>query len=183
MRKLLFIAFITVLGFKSVSAQGVQFGIQGGLNFSSLRNVDEPDQITAFNAGIVLDIPASERFSFQPGLTYSGQGYSIEDNTVDLSYLNVPLMLQYRIFHGLSLNAGPQVGFLLDAKDDDIDLKDSFESVDFGLNLGISYRFNNGFNLGAQYNMGLSDITDIEELDLSENGQNGVYQLSVGYFF
>ncbi|RZJ55928.1 MAG: PorT family protein, partial [Flavobacterium sp.] len=40
-----------------------------------------------------------------------------------LSYLNVPIMAKYYVIEKLSLEAGPQIGFLLSAKNQVDDLR------------------------------------------------------------
>ncbi|MEO6174508.1 MAG: porin family protein [Flavobacterium circumlabens] len=183
MKKFLVLAVVTVLGFTNVNAQKIKFGAKGGLNFASVSgdNTEGIDVVTSFNFGVVSEIPVSDKFSFQPELMYSGQGYSFNDNTIALNYLNIPLMGKYYLTKGLSLEAGPQIGFLLSAKNDKTDVKDSFNTFDFGVNFGLGYKLDNGLNFGARYNLGLTDINNLD--NSSSKNKNGVFQLSVGYFF
>ncbi|WP_413998358.1 porin family protein [Flavobacterium sp. W1B] len=183
MKKILLVAVITVLGLANVNAQEIKFGIKGGLNFASISgdNTENVDLVTAFNFGVLAEIPISEKFSFQPELMYSGQGYSFNDDTIALNYLNIPLMGKYYLTKGFSLEAGPQIGFLMSAKNDKTDIKDSFSTVDFGVNFGLGYKLNNGLNFGARYNLGLTDINNLD--NSSNKNKNGVFQLSIGYFF
>ncbi|MDW8850084.1 porin family protein [Flavobacterium sp. MMLR14_040] len=183
MKKFLLLAVVTVLGFTNVNAQEIKFGVKGGLNFATISgdNTEGIDVVTSFNFGVVSEIPLSDKFSFQPELMYSGQGYSFNDNTVALSYLNVPLMGKYYVTKGLSLEAGPQIGFLLAAKNEKTDVKDSFNTVDFGVNFGLGYKLENGLNFGVRYNLGLTDINNVD--NSSFKNKNGVFQVSVGYFF
>ncbi len=111
---------------------------------------------------------------------YSGQGYAGEgaDDLVALNYLNIPLMGKYYLTKGFSLETGPQIGFLLSAKDKDTDVKGAFNTVDFGVNFGLGYKLDNGLHFGVRYNLGLSDINSID----SFTDKNRVFQLSVGYF-
>ncbi|MBF4466290.1 porin family protein [Flavobacterium sp. LC2016-12] len=183
MKKILLIAVVTVLGFANVTAQEIKFGAKGGLNFATINgdNTEDIDMVTSFNFGVLSEIPISDKFSFQPEIMYSGQGYSFNDNTIALSYLNVPLMGKYYVTKGLSVEAGPQIGFLLAAKNEKIDVKDSFNTVDFGVNFGLGYKLDNGVNFGVRYNVGLTDINNVEGYFVKN--KNGVLQLSVGYFF
>jgi hypothetical protein len=183
MKKFLLLAVVTVLGFTNVTAQKIKFGVKGGLNFASVSgdNTESIDVVTSFNFGVLSEIQISEKFSFQPELMYSGQGYSFNDDTIALSYLNVPLMGKYYLTKGLSLEAGPQIGFLLAAKNEKTDVKDSFNTFDFGVNFGLGYKLNNGLNFGARYNLGLTDINNLE--NSHSKNKNSVFQLSVGYFF
>ena len=183
MKKILTLAVLTVLGFTNVNAQKIQFGVKGGLNFANISgdNTKDIGAVTSFNFGVLSEIPISDKFSFQPELVYSGQGYGFNDNTIALGYLNVPLMGKYYVAKGFSVEAGPQIGYLFSAKNENIDLKDSFKTVDLGLNFGLGYKLNNGLNFGARYNMGLSNINKAD--NSSNKNTNGVLQLSVGYFF
>lgn len=189
MKKVLLVTFITVLGLANVNAQEIKLGAKGGLNFSSIsgdntRGIDI-GITTSFNFGVLAEIPISEKFYFQPEAMYSGQGYAGKDpdDITVLNYLNIPLMGKYYLAKGFSLEVGPQIGFLLSAKnkDTDTDIKDAFNNVDLGVNFGLGYKFDNGLNFGVRYNLGLSDINNIDSL--SDKNKNGVFQLSVGYFF
>ncbi|KAA5821423.1 PorT family protein [Algibacter amylolyticus] len=184
MKKLLLIALVTVFGISHVNAQDIQFGGKLGINFATINgdNTGTLDPITSLvNFGVVAEMPINEKFAFLPELMYSIQGFSVGDDVVALNYLNLPLMGKYYISKGFSVEAGPQIGFLLSAKDEDIDVKDNFKTVDFGANLGIGYKLDSGLNFGARYNLGLSNINDVE--GASDSFRNGVFQVTVGYMF
>lgn len=202
MKKLLFIATIAVLGLSNINAQGVKFGAKTGLNIATAigDNTDGVESRTSFHVGGVAEISISEKFSFQPELLYSAQGAKQTVEGIELiakyDYINLPLMAKYYVADGFSLEAGPQVGFLVSAKqaatvqgiDIEVDAKDFVKSVDFGLNFGLGYKLVNGLNFSARYNLGLSNVNDIDEpIDGFENvddkNQNSVFQISVGYFF
>ena len=182
MKQTLLLAVITVLGFTNANAQKIKFGAKGGLNFASVSgdNSKDKDVVTSFNFGILSEIPVSGKFSFQPELMYSGQGYSFNNNTIALSYLNIPLIGKYYLTKGLSVEAGPQVGFLLAAKNEKTDVKNSFNTFDFGVNFGLGYKLDNGLNFGVRYNQGLTDINNVK--NYSGKNKNSVFQFSVGYF-
>ena len=189
MKKIILVTVMAIFALTNVNSQDIKFGAKAGLNFSSISgdNTRELDIgiTTDFNFGVLAEIPISEKFSFQPELMYSGQGYAGEssDDIINLNYLNIPLMGKYYLIKGFSLEVGPQIGFLLSAKnkDTDTDIKDAFNTVDFGVNFGLGYKFTNGINFDVRYNLGLSDINNID--GLTDKNKNGVFQLSVGYFF
>lgn len=183
MKKFLVLAVVTVLGFSNVNAQEIKFGAKGGLNFATVSgdNTKGIEGVTSFNFGVLSEIPISDKFSFQPELMYSGQGYSFNHNTIALSYLNIPLMGKYYLTKGFSVEAGPQIGFLLAAKNEKTNVKDSFNTFDFGVNFGLGYKLDNGLNFGVRYNLGLTDINNVDNSSIKN--KNGVFQVSVGYFF
>jgi hypothetical protein len=183
MKKILLLAVVTVLGFTNANAQKNKLGVKGGLNFATVSgdNTKGIDGVTSFNFGVLSEIPVSDKFSFQPELMYSGQGYSFNDNTIALGYMNIPLMGKYYVVKGLSVEAGPQIGFLFSAKNEKTDVKDSFKTFDFGVNFSLGYKLNNGLNFGARYNVGLTDINKVD--NSNSKNKNAVLQLSIGYFF
>ncbi|AUC81415.1 porin family protein [Lacinutrix sp. Bg11-31] len=190
MKKLLLITAISIFGLTKAQAQDVEFGAKIGANFSSIYGdtTDDIEMITSvINFGVYSEISLTEKFSFQPEIMYSIQGFSVVDNVlstdniVSLNYINVPLMGKYYVTKGLSLEAGPQIGFLLSAKNENIDVKDSFKSIDYGVNLGLGYKLENGLNFGARYNFGLSNINDVN--GSTDKFRNGVAQLTIGYSF
>lgn len=184
MKKLLLFTAMAVFGLINMNAQDFHLGAKVGINFSDIYgdNTGATDPITSIiNFGVMGEMSFSEKFSFQPEIMYSIQGYSVNDDLVSLNYLNVPLMGKYYVAKGFSLEVGPQIGFLLSAKDESVNVKDNFKTLDFGVNVGLGYKLNNGLNFGARYNMGLSNINDIQ--GSSDKFRHGVVQVSVGYFF
>jgi len=93
-------------------------------------------------------------------------------------------MAKYYVAKSFSLEAGPQIGFLVSAKSEGVDVKDFVESIDFGLNLGAGYDFTEKFSAGLRYNFGLSNIAKTEPGDGDNTDiKNGVFSISVGYKF
>ena len=184
MKKLLLGAALAVFAFTNVNAQEVKFGVKAGVNLSSISGdeTDDVDGLTSFHIGGVAEIVFSEKFSFQPELMYSAQGYSIDDVDVKLDYISVPLMAKYYVAEGFSIEAGPQIGILASAKAEDEDIKDFISGVDFGVGAGVGYKMDSGLNFAARYNLGLSNINDGEGSDDFKN-QNSLLQLSVGFMF
>jgi hypothetical protein len=184
MKKVILATVIAILGLTNVNAQDVEFGAKLSLNFASLQgdNTKDIGPVTDFSFGLMSEISITEKFSFQPELLYAGLGYSLgdaNDDTVELRYLAVPLLGKYYVTEHFSLEAGPQVGFLLSAKQESTDVKDAFKTLDIGASFGLAYKLDNGLNFGARYTLGLSDVT--ESNDVTNN--TGTIQFSIGYFF
>jgi len=49
------------------------------------------------------------------------------------------------------------------------------------VNLGVGYKLENGLNFGLRYNVGLSNINDVE--GSSAKFRNGTAQVTIGYSF
>ena len=197
MKKLILFAALAIFVIANSNAQ-INFGAKAGVNFATITgdDVESFDGRTAFHVGVVAEIVISETFSFQPELLYSAQGadYSDEEfeGTFKLDYLNIPLMAKFYVGEGFSLEAGPQIGLLMSAKDEydftgtafkseEEDIKEFVKDIDFGINVGVGYKLEGGLNFGARYNLGLSDANDSG--DDSFTLKNSVIQAYVGYFF
>ena len=211
MKKLIVFTGAFLFALTSVYAQSdskaFQLGAKGGVNFSKLSgdDFDDVDSRTSFNAGLVAELPISERFSFQTEVFYSGQGFDIvqgedrifntsEDLEYQLDYIQVPLLLKVYLVKGLSVEAGPQFGFKIheefdsephsDDGDLEIDSDDSYvKDFDTSLALGTSYKFDSGFFLSARYTKGLTSIFKDETLFENVDGKNDVWQFGLGFMF
>lgn len=173
---------------KSKREEGIKIGIKGGLNVANLMgDVEDVAIRTSINIGMVAEIIVNDKFSIQPELLYSGQGAS---NTFDgggrtkLDYVLIPVLAKFPIASGLSVEAGPQVGFLVSAKYKDNEsnetVKDAYKTIDFGLDAGLEYELKSGVFFQGRYNLGL---TDINKTDDNRRISNGVIQLSIGILF
>lgn len=188
-----------------------KFGVKGGINFSNLNyNGNDLDlsSKTGFTIGVMGEIPIAKQLALQPEILYSQQGAESEyfseqinnisyEGTIKLNYLNIPLMLKYFVADGLSLQAGPQIGFLLNSKNvykdnffgyensDELDLSDYTHTLDFGVNLGVGYQFQDKIYVDARYNMSLSDVFEDGKSQnfINADMYNRVFQITVGYFF
>ncbi|OIQ22377.1 porin family protein [Lacinutrix sp. MedPE-SW] len=212
MKKLILSTVVFVSGLAFLNAQSdskqIQLGVKGGVNSSTISGDDfgDPDSRTSFNAGLVAEIPISERLSFQPEVFYSGQGFDVQeidqDNAFDtddnieyqLDYIQVPLLLKAYVVKGLSVEAGPQFGFKIheefdsqptsDGGDIEIDSDDSYvKDFDTSVAVGASYKFDNGFFLSGRYNIGVTDIFDDGTPFEGVDAKNNVWQFGVGFMF
>ncbi len=155
----------------------VNLGIKGGINMYNIYNDNNTkyDQITGYYLGLLGHIHINNQWAFQPELVYSTQGAKIGGTKYDLSYINVPVMLQYMFDNGFRLQAGPHLGFLVSA-----DNKDNWNPVDFGVGAGVSYIVpSTGLGIDARYNLGLSNINKDDAVKSTNRG----LQLGLFYIF
>ncbi|MBK7123284.1 MAG: PorT family protein [Chitinophagaceae bacterium] len=190
MKFLLSVALVAFFMTGTVTAQKVSFGIKGGLNVYSIHNNDKSldnRPVTGFHIGALSHIHLAEKFALQPEVVFSTIGsnykYGPDETRYNLSYINVPVLLQYMFKNGLRLQAGPQVSFLVHARshtgDIKTDIREDFRTADFGLATGASYLVpNTGFGFDARFNLGLSDINKNGTFKSSNRGlQVGVFYL------
>jgi opacity protein-like surface antigen len=180
--KKIILSAVAVLAFGFTNAQGVKFGAKVALNVATFTgDVEDASSLVGFQVGGFAEFKVSEKFAVQPELMYSAQGASGEGSDSKLGYLNIPVMAKYYVAKSFSLEAGPQIGFLLSAKEDGEDFKDYLSSTDFGFNFGAGYDFTENLSAGLRYNLGLSNIIDSEDNDGSI--KNSVFSVSLGYKF
>jgi len=197
----------------------VQFGIKGGFNFAELMTSDNPITVvqgnsqkmryfpkTSFNAGGFASILFSKKWSLQPELDYSMQGATArpEGNYLvtatenyKLSYLNIPVLIKYKLPAAFFVETGPQLGLLLSGKADETlvgdyntnhyNLKSQLKSTDISWVLGAGYcsPYNIGFDI--RYNLGLNNINQgSSSASTAAPVPNGTIKhgvLQVGLFF
>jgi len=169
-----------------------EFGIKGGLNLSTISNLDGSESKAGILAGafVKLNVPASP-VAIQPELLFVQYGANDEssDAKIILNYIQVPVLLSF----GFDVPAapvapnvffGPYVGFNTKAENDDgdgntADLDDFINGTDFGVVVGAGLDVSK-FRIGLRYTAGLSNIF---EDDFEDGEKNGGIALTVGVGF
>jgi hypothetical protein len=205
-----FIILTLALSCYSLKAQygpKVEFGLKAGLNGSTLTDMGGDvygyESIGSVNGGALLNIKFNDRrqgFAIQPEVVFSGQGGEYSSNAygdgfyhnyvTHLTYLNVPILLQYQFPHGFRLETGPQFGALLSAREtgygDDRggnNVKSDYKTADFSWAFGAGFVSHSGFGVDARFNLGLSDINNDKGAGNDENINNDVFQIGIFYQF
>ena len=169
MKNLLFsLAFLVTIC--STAFAQVELGIKAGPMLSRTYVSSSNDMIgtgfldakISFLAGGFVRLPISSKLGVQAELLYSSKG----DESRDLGYLSIPLMLQYEFFPNLRAEAGAEVGYLLSI-DDGIfmgifEAHSFYGRMDVGLNAGLSYDVLEKLNIGLRYNLGVYDIYKVD---------------------
>ncbi|HEX5653445.1 MAG TPA: porin family protein [Chitinophagaceae bacterium] len=185
MKKLFLFALLLISTFSY--GQKFQFGAKAGVNISNFSGGDfndvEKKSLIGFHGGIYLRF-AIANFSIQPEAMISTQGAKIDSvsGSYDwkITYVNVPIMAQYRFPGGFYLEAGPQVGFKIDENIENETLQDFAKGLDLSIAAGLGYRGKKGLGIGGRYSAGLSKIGDFEPANgIDPDFKNGVIQVSV----
>lgn len=187
MKSYLNMACAVIIMAATANAQHVNVGVKAGLNaynLSSDQTGYESDTKVGIHIGLLGHIHLAQQLGLQVEAVYSAQGAkaSVGDEQLNLTYLNIPVLFQYMFNYGFRIQAGPQLGLLLGAKSEinDVDIKDQFKSIDFGLSIGASYvHVPSGFGVDARYNIGISDISETTDKVTNSGLQIGVFYLFV----
>lgn len=199
MKKIFLSLVVTFFAFETIAQ--LNGGIKGGLNFAQVHaevsgDSELSDMLIGFQLGGYLNYSLSDKVAIQPELVFTRAGgkESVYDpdlqDDVKLSskndYLSIPLMFRFKVGDKFHILAGPQVGILLAAKvkievqgqSIQIDAKDGFKTLDFGLTAGLGYAINK-VGIDARYNFGLANIAEGATGD--DKAQNRVIMLAVSY--
>jgi hypothetical protein len=183
-------AIILSCGFLTFSIQAQDFG--GGVILGLSTSQVGGDNLAGFHkAGLLLGVFANksitELLSFQMEMTYIQKGsnnpnmnnvehpnYSKQD--ISLSYIEVPLLLQYNQSDKLKIEGGVLTAYLVDGHYNDLSGKmpnpiNPFISYDIGLLLGIDYKYSENISLNTRIGNSILPIG-------SEDYENQVYNSS-----
>lgn len=207
MKKLLLIASLAVFAVSNVNAQldkgDFELGAGIGLNLSNVTVGNDSENstksLTSINFGASGEYYFSDRWGIKAKLIYDQKGWAdgfiynedtFENTTTDfqLAYLTIPVMANWHFGSTRKwyLNFGPYVGILLNAEDSKLgmDVKEAFNTTDFGLAFGIGYKFEIADNtkLYVEYD-GQSGFSDLFKVNEGDSVTNGRSSFNVGVLF
>jgi hypothetical protein len=189
-RKAIFLLLFGLAAPPAAYAQKFQAGLKTGLNISTQRFSGNsiPSSTSAgagFHAGAFgywllndrMGIQAEVLFSIQQfDLDYSGTKYRDQ-----LTYINIPLLLRYKVKEKLSAHTGFQLGFLTGSNEESggfsYDTKSAFTNGDLGFVIGGTIELPANFNATLRYTFGIKDVDKFPDTTT----RNGNFQASIGY--
>jgi hypothetical protein len=192
MKKFLFLFSCATLAFSAANAQS-GFGIRGGANFfnfggSDVKENDYTNRV-GFHAGVYATILPEGPVSIEPGVFYSVKGTQnddVLDSRAIFDYIDVPVLVRFRVGEGFNLFAGPQVSFLTKSKfegnfgSSTVSINtDEVKNTDAGLVVGLGYNLPQGFNIQGSYDYGMTPIFKNSDADVYNRG----FKVSLGYTF
>lgn len=206
MKKLLSFAFLTLGLFVSTSAnaQGVKFGVKGGLNITDM-NLDskllcESNCVGGFIGptikftlpNIGLGIDASALYDYRKAKVTDRAN---QEKSVKQEQLSIPVNAHYSIGLGSTtsafLFAGPQWSINIGDKDFEWTKGSSysFKDSNFSVNAGLGITLMDHLQISANYNIAMGKTADVKArkllTDLPEKAKSRInsWQIAVAYFF
>ncbi len=191
MKKLFFSALALIAISTVVTAQGIKFGIKVGANMDKVTGQSFKDEYDlGYHLGAFSEIGLSKNFGIQPEVLFnqvntkrtSGFNQIYNQNNanpseIKLKYLSIPVLLKYDVSPFLSLNLGPQFGILIDDQENLFDNgRNAFKKGDLAAVAGATLNISS-FRIYGRYNIGLSNINDIDNKDQWKSQQ---IQLGLG---
>lgn len=163
---------ISLLFGDMLNSDGLEFGLEGGFNWSKISEMETNNRLRTFNLGFYFDIRLKNQWSLYTGVlvksnlgvdqlsandlafleteTYPENG----DYAQEMRYFLVPALLKYNFENKIYIEAGPQFGLMYDAwveynsnidgKDGTIKEynKDNINLFDAGIMVGTGYKLN-----------------------------------------
>lgn len=189
------LAALASLGGTTAHAQkkGITVGPRLDLNVARVvgDNQDDATSRTGMRIGAWASMDLSEKFSIQPEFVLSGKGskFPDDDASIKISYLQIPVLAQYRFTTGRTVNpyvlAGPALSFKagcnLQVEGSDYECSaqtTAVSSTDFGLILGGGVHIGRA-QVSLRYDLGLANING----DGDAVVKNRAFSVAVGYGF
>ena len=187
-----------------------KLGIKAGYNIASIYGKTPnftPKSTNGFSiAGFFA--PASRGLGYRTEIVFSRQGFSFDENgnlqNISQDYVYMPHLTTFTIAKRIQLQAGGQIGYLLNAKKTSEENSSKEDAVtrymnrfDYGATVGLELYPFKGLILGGRYNISMGNIykhysessqTPTLPVPLPVNpqdfkGKNAVINFFVGYMF
>jgi len=205
-------ALIALLFGDKVATEKFHLSVDLGINFSSMPGLEQQSGTNGFYFGLGTFIKLNDKFTLNPEfkplsprgasavlpITDYSSVLSDTEYGINLNYIDVPVLLQYRINEKLFASAGPQVSFLTAASQvalgtlptgNSVELKESmkpnFESVYFSIPVELGYslasaRKGKGMDIKVRYNIG---VTDMVALSTYGSSTGSTFQVFLSFPF
>lgn len=163
-----------------LNSEFLEFGLEGGVNFSTISNMGSSATNPGFNLGFYFDLKSRKNPAWMINtgvIVKSPMGaqdipvYSLGDVNLDntfangsvnreIRYFNVPILIKYQFKNNLYVKAGPQFGLLAKAFDefkneinkDDIVYKKNIRDQIHVIDAGLAAGFGYHLNVGNGLN-------------------------------
>lgn len=221
MKKLILLLLLATSVY-NLSFSQLSYGFSFGGNISSLKGdavrslnnafdltngyVDQHAN-TGISARAFADIPVTEKFGVEPGLSFNQRGYSIRGDlsstflkflntnisaSVNSNYIGLDALAKFKPAEGLSIKVGPQVSFLTNSNvkfktsvlgfsllNKEIEITNNMNKVDAGITGALAYEFGKGVSVSGFYTHGLSPV----DKNSNFKAYNRTVGLTLGFSF
>ena len=194
---------------KSMDDSRPKFGLKAGYNIAKVKGSTpsfSPDNQNGFMVGAFFS-PATKGLGYRTELVFSRQGFSFDEDgqvqDVTQDYIYLPNFTTFTIAGKVQLQAGAQIGYLLNAEKksssgSESDVMEYMNRFDYGFAGGVEVYPFKGLLVGARYNVSLGSVYKQYESSATNpmpigypfpftpndiKGKNAVVQFFAGYRF
>ena len=192
MKANILLLFIAAISLTTLNAQSIHLGIKGGASVNKLTGQSFTDKFSfGYHFGGFIEIGISKKLSLQPEVFVSqikqdtsSQFRAIYNNllgvapsNIQLSYLNLPILLGYKVSDQFSIQLGPQYSILMNQNANLLQNgKNAFKNGDFSVLGGLQLEVSK-FRIYGRYAIGLNNLNDIDKKD---EWKNQSLQIGIG---
>lgn len=182
------VAMMTAMSANAQSAGDLIFKGRLGGNVSTVTNNDDAKWKIGYSVSVGFDYMITNKLSAVVELNHNliGSKSELADKNANLDYTHIPVLAKYYVTPWLALQAGPQIGFLFNAKIDGKSFKSTCKKTEFSIPLGASVEipitesaWMDRAIIDLRYHLGLTNTNKSG----SENCYNRAFILTVGYMF
>ncbi len=161
---------LSVIFGDKLNSEGLEFGLEGGFNWSDISNLEADKQLSSFNLGFYFDFRLKNQWNLYTGVLVKAKLGDDQLSPNDLAFLEitpnpeegtysqkinyfvVPALIKYNFKNRMYLEAGPQfslmhkawVEFNSDVNNKKIRIrefnKDKINKLDAGITVGTGYK-------------------------------------------
>ena len=184
MKKYLLILGLIFVGFTSnsqilislllgdkLNQEGLEFGLEGGINFTNVAGFEDTKMLGSFNLGFYLDKRIKNQWHVYTGVQVKSNFGMRDLSDSDLEYLEaeiedeegkysqkmsafmVPILANYKFKNHIYLEAGPQVGLVYKGWVEFTSTEDNRDIKIQDYNDNLLNWFNTGFAVGGGYKL------------------------------
>ena len=209
MKRIFTLVVLAVAMMATVQAQGIKFGVKGGLNITKMsvsKDVIDADNQTGFYVGPTLKISLPAGFGVDIAALYDQRSAKLQDNLVevyDFGYgyariplsdvkvtqksINIPVNLRYNIglggLAGIYLAAGPQFGFAVGDKVYNTNFSEyRLKDANLSINFGAGVYLLKHLEVGFTYNLAAGksgEFSSYKDVDT----HNNAWQIGAAVYF
>ncbi|HQW83474.1 MAG TPA: porin family protein [Ferruginibacter sp.] len=187
--KLLILAIFSIMG-SAATAQKFNLGAKAGANINKIDGKSFSEQFTyGYHLGGFFSVGLGKKFAIQPEVLFNqinvdtsstfSQVYKFNQvDKVQLKYLSIPILLNFKPVKFITLQAGPQFSVLMNKSRTLLENgRDAFKAGDFSMLGGAQVNIGH-LNIYGRYAIGLSNLND---LDNQEKWKSQSFQIGLGF--
>jgi Outer membrane protein beta-barrel domain len=166
-----------LLFFSASYSQSMTFGVKGGVSINKITGKSFKEEFTyGYHAGGYATIGLSKKLAIQPEVLFNQMNTDTSSsfssiyqfnhiNHIKLSYVSIPLILNYNVSNLLALQLGPQFGILIDQNKNLLQNGgDAFKKGDLSMLGGLQLKLLK-FRVYGRYVIGLNNLDNIGNKD------------------
>jgi len=192
MKTKIFALAILVCSVSAGYSQSLHVGIKAGANINKLDGEPFSNQFTyGYHVGAFAEIGLGKKFSIAPEVLFNQVNVDTAEkfssvfkfnnlSSIQLKYLTMPVLAEYKLSKIFALEAGPQFGILINQTNSLVQNgKNAFNKGDFSVVSGVQLKIV-GLRVYGRYIFGVNNLNDTGE---TNNWHGEMIQVGVGYAF